>query len=120
MGTHARFVGCWGEVLWSGECARLGVWALEVYSTFEVRFISLLRQLSLSFCQRGGLIELWLSTSWSIDSPEMINPVSNLTASSAESATNYRMCIFCLVLSFHPRSLLKYMAVSNFFDTLQR
>jgi hypothetical protein len=44
-----------------------------------------------------------------VDSPEMINPVSNLTASSALSATNYGMCVFCLVLSFHPRSLLKYM-----------
>ena len=58
VGTHAHSVGCWGEVLWSGEYARLGVWALEAYSTFKVRFISLLRQLSLSFCQRGGLIEL--------------------------------------------------------------
>ena len=83
--------------------------ALEAYSTFKVRFISLLCWLSLSFCQRGGLIELWLSTLWLIDSPEMKNAVSNLTGSSASSATNYGMCVFCLVLSFHPRSLLKYM-----------
>ncbi len=107
MDTHARSVGYWGEVVWGGEYARLGVWALEAYGTFKVRFISLLCQLSLSFCQRGGLIQLWLSESWSIDSPEMKNAVSNLTASTASSATNYDMCVFCLVLSFHPRPLLK-------------
>ena len=109
MATHVRSVGCWGEVVWSGEYARLGMWALEAYSTFKVRFISLLRPLSLSFYQRGSLIELWLSASRSIDSLEMKNPVSSPTASSAESPTNYGMCVFSLVLSFHPRPLLKYM-----------
>ena len=47
----------------AGEYEHLGVWALKVYSTFKVCFVSLLCQLSLSFGQRGGLIELWLSAS---------------------------------------------------------
>ncbi|SRR6266851_7679143 len=53
VGMHVRSVRCWGEVVWSGEYVRLGVWALKVYGTFKVCLISLLRQLSLSFCQHG-------------------------------------------------------------------
>jgi len=36
---RARTLGYWREVVRSGECARLGVYALEAYGIFKVRFV---------------------------------------------------------------------------------
>ena len=37
----ALSLGCWREVMRGGEYAGLGVYALEVYGLFEVRFFSI-------------------------------------------------------------------------------
>jgi F-type H+-transporting ATPase subunit g len=51
--ARARSIGYWGEVVRSGEYARLGVYALEAYGIFKVRF-------TVPYLEGGGLITvLW-------------------------------------------------------------
>ena len=45
---RARSLGYWREVVRSGEYARVGVYALEAYGIFKVRFVFFLRQFFLS------------------------------------------------------------------------
>jgi F-type H+-transporting ATPase subunit g len=55
----ARSLGYWREVVWSGEYARVGVYALEAYGIFKVRFVFFMPFFPLCFFERG-LIVLWL------------------------------------------------------------
>jgi hypothetical protein len=54
----ARSIGYWREVVRSGEYARLGVYALEAYGIFKVRFV-----LSSLFL-RARLMMLWHVAGW--------------------------------------------------------
>jgi len=61
--ARARSLGYWREVVRSGEYARLGVYALEAYGIFKVRFVSFTPDFPLCLFARG-LIMLWLVAGW--------------------------------------------------------
>jgi len=60
---RARSFGYWREVVRSGEYARLGVYALEAYGIFKVRFVFFMLVFPLCLVKRG-LIMLRLVAGW--------------------------------------------------------
>jgi len=62
--ARTRTLGYWREVVLNGEDARLGMYALDGYGIFNVRFVFFMPVFYLFLFARG-LAVLWLMGGWS-------------------------------------------------------